>query len=131
MTKVTKDLIWATVLIAIAAVVFFATTAHAHTMNESECHTYAWDAKQEAFDRAQATFKMQMAVMAASLEVCHDAAHKLTCIYKDDADVEQAINTLNWVYDNAKMTPQQIHDKVQSDCNERLMDSLRQDHGVK
>lgn len=101
---------------------------NAHTMNVTECHTFAWDVKQAAADRDKATFKMQDAVFAASLEICHDAAHRMACIYKDDADTAQAENALGWVYANPKLTPQQIHDKVESDCNEHLMDSLTNAH---
>jgi hypothetical protein len=115
------------IMLAIYAV---ASAAVAHTMNETECHAFAWDAKQEAFDVKNASLKMQLGVMATTLEICRDPAHRLTCIYKDDEDDAQAISTLNWIYGNLTLSAKQVHDIVESNCKERLMESLRQSHGV-
>lgn len=108
----------------------FMAAVHAHTMNVTECHSFAWDVKQAAADRAKATLKMQMAALASSLEICKDSAHKLTCIYKDDSDDMQAINALNWIYDGdgSKMTAQQIHDIAEENCTNKLMDKLNEGH---
>ncbi len=109
----------------------FMTSAHAHTLNAEECAAFAHDALLQAKDRdAGMTYKIAVEELAQGLQIC-TAKLGPTCIYKDDADGNEILSTLGWVFANPTMTPAQIHDKVKGNCEERLVESLRAEHGVK
>lgn len=109
----------------------FMTSAHAHTLNEKECTAFAHDAFLQAKDRdAGVTYKMQLGELAQDLPIC-TAKLGPACIYKDDEDGDTIVATLGWVYANPAMTPEQIRDKVDGNCKEHLMETLRGEHGTK
>lgn len=124
--------ILALIVAMLTAVAFDCRDAFAHTMTLTECHSFAWDVKQSAADRdAGATYKMQVESLPGLLNACR-AANPIACAYKDESDDAQALTALGWIYGDAKaaaMTPKAIHDKVEQDCNDKLMEKLREVHG--
>src|ERR1700745_3030988 len=100
-------------LLVVAITMWFAQIAGAHTLGVQECSIFAKDAATAAHDRdVGATYKMQYQ-QAVDLLTKGPELRGPVCIYKDEADVQEALNTLAWLYGPAaKMKPNEVEAKV-------------------